>query len=645
MDSFDNTKRHLSYEENKNLLVNSLTGVGPAKAEKILEVFPNMNGFSSLYQDFQLLEKLNKVFSPSFANNIKEQIEKIQKNDEKTLFMINCGIPAPSASEIVKNPLEYEAFTKDPYAVGKNHNIDFALCDKFAHAYRWEETSPDYDEPRMKAFIEAMLLELEASGHTYATLKQLTNRMNRYQRNYTYYPVSYTPSHVLLYIDDPTMFHVDGDMKNPDAMHVFRKSTYDLENDIAYHVRRLSKGEELESTEKGTLPKGIRYDEIQLNAIKSCDSSGLKIITGPPGSGKTAVINGIIHYYKSKHPDKQVVMCAPTGRAAKHIVEITGEKASTIHRLLGINGYTKKREDEKLDAGLVVCDEASMLNLDITFELLSRIQSGTVVYFVGDKDQLPAVGPGNVLHDIINSEIVPVYHLTKVYRQDGTILENAHRINAGKTNLKQDGVFTVKRFDSAEDLKKVAIERFLAYYDEDTPFETQILIPSYKTECGIDAVNLAVQALNPELFSVKGHSPKACFKKNDKILMVKNDPHGQYQNGSVGMFIASTPDGIRVNFEGEEMVLPKTALNDMTLGYAVSVHKAQGSEYDNVIICLPEKPSSMLKRNIIYTAVTRAKKNCWILYVGNSLNQSILTHEELFMQTRLMEKLKAFKKT
>jgi exodeoxyribonuclease V alpha subunit len=288
---------------------------------------------------------------------------------------------------------------------------------------------------------------------------------------------------------------------------------------------------------------------------------------------------------------------------------------------------------------MVICDEASMLNLEVTFELLSRIKTGTVVYFVGDKDQLPAVGPGNVLHDIINSGVVPVYHLTKVYRQDGIILENAHAINNGIVPERMNKQYQMRTFEDEDVLKNSAIEWFKEHYDINEPFETQILVPSYKTECGIIALNAAIQDLNPQNYVYKSNLHQCAYKKYDKILMTKNHKDGLYQNGSVGIFLANLGDEIVVEFEGEEVYLPKDAIEDMTLGYAMSVHKSQGSEYKHVLLCLPNEPVNMLKRNIVYTAATRAKTDLTIFEMVGAMQKAVETNLELFMQTGLKEKL------
>jgi exodeoxyribonuclease V alpha subunit len=194
-------------------------------------------------------------------------------------------------------------------------------------------------------------------------------------------------------------------------------------------------------------------------------------------------------------------------------------------------------------------------------------------------------------------------------------------------------------FDDEEKLKEAAVEWFKKYYDPEDPFETQILVPSYKTACGITSLNEAIQELNPEHFVYKSSIHKCAYKKNDKVLMTKNNKDGLYQNGSVGIFVSNLGDEIIVNFEGEDVTLPKEAIEDMTLGYAMSVHKSQGSEYKHVLLCLPDKPENMLKRNIVYTAVTRAKCDLTILEMKGAMAKAVDTNLELFMQTGLKNKL------
>jgi exodeoxyribonuclease V alpha subunit len=623
-------------KEKIEFLIANFKGVGPSKAEKIADLFHDVDNLIDLAYSKHALEQLKETVGIASANSVMDQLIDIKRQDDAVQMMVDCGISYFSALNIAKTELLFKAFKKDPYTIGRQNGVKFEACDRFAHRL-YCDNPPDMSRSRMKYFIEAMLANLENSGHTFAFLPQLTKKLNQYQKKNEYLPDNYENSTVLLYLmhNDTIEVEKSEDIKK---WKVYRKITAELENDIAYHIKRLSINK-ANLPQKPFEPKKLRYDKVQTAAIESAAMSGLKVLTGPPGSGKTAVINGIITYFKELKSNARIILCAPTGRAAKHMTEITGEESSTIHRLLGISETSQFVKKEKLHCDMVICDEASMLNLDITFELLSRIETGTVVYFVGDKDQLPAVGPGNVLHDIINSGVVPVYQLTKVYRQDGIILENAHEINRGVVPTRTSAQYQTYEFDDEEKLKEAAVEWFKKYYDPEDPFETQILVPSYKTACGITSLNEAIQELNPEHFVYKSSIHKCAYKKNDKVLMTKNNKDGLYQNGSVGIFVSNLGDEIIVNFEGEDVTLPKEAIEDMTLGYAMSVHKSQGSEYKHVLLCLPDKPENMLKRNIVYTAVTRAKCDLTILEMKGAMAKAVDTNLELFMQTGLKNKL------
>lgn len=627
----------MNRKEKIEFLIGNIKGVGPAKAEKIADAFFDTENLIELAYNQDAMQKLKETVGIASARNIMDQLIDMKRQDEAVQLMVSCGIPYFSATSIAKTELLFKAFKEDPYTIGRQNDIKFEYCDRFAHILFCEGNSPDMSKSRMQYFIEAMLASLENSGHTFAYLSQLTKKLNQYQKKNEYLPDNYENSTLLLYLMNNDFVEIEKD-KDLRKWKVYRKVTAELENDIAYHIKRLAANKS-KCTPKPFEPKKMRYDKVQLSAIQSAAMSGLKVITGPPGSGKTAVINGIITYFKEMKSDAKIVLCAPTGRAAKHMTEITGETSSTIHKLLGISEAKQFTKKSKLRCDMVICDEASMLNLDVTYELLSRIETGTVVYFVGDKDQLPAVGPGNVLHDIINSGVVPVYQLTKVYRQDGIILENAHEINNGVVPTKTSAQYQMTTFNDASALKQSAIDLFQKLYDPADPFETQILVPSYKTECGITALNEAIQELNPENYVYKSSVHKCAYKKNDKILMTKNNKDGLYQNGSVGLFISNLGEEIVVEFEGEEVTLPKSAIEDMTLGYAISVHKSQGSEYKHVIMCLPDKPQNMLKRNIVYTGVTRAKCDLAIFEMQGAMELAVNTNLELFMQTGLKNKL------
>lgn len=625
-------------KEKMDFLVKNFKGISETRAEKIINTFPEVDNLRYLADRNDFAERLSGVIPSNIIKSFKEQLDSINAQGNEIKQMVDCGFTYMDAFLICSDEQRKKQFASTPYKYAHDNNIAFAACDKYIHCIHWQ-APPDMDAERMVYFIDAMLLCLEQSGHTFAYMQQLVKKMNSYQAVHSYNPAEYKISTLFAYIfNGNDLFKIETG-NYVEQSKIYRLETAALEDDIAYHIDRLAINHKLykDATFES---KGLKYDAVQLSAIESANMSGIKIITGPPGSGKTAVINGIIQFYQSLNPHANVVLCAPTGRAAKHMSEITNKPAATIHKLLGLRGENTFTNKEKLECDLLICDEASMLNLTTTYELLSHINTGTVVYFVGDKDQLPAVGPGNVLHDMINSKKVPTFHLTKVYRQDGIILNNAHKINKGIIPTEFSDKYTSTVFDNEEELKTKTIELFQKLYNQQEPFETQIIIPSYKTACGIIAINKAIQELNPEGYVYVPHDGKGyAYKRFDKILMIKNDKDMQYQNGSVGIFLNVYGSEIEVDFEGQIVKLPMTAINDMALGYAISVHKSQGSEYKHVIMCLPQEPQTILKRNVFYTGVTRAKEDIAILAMNGTIEKAVSTNMELFKQTGLKNKI------
>ena len=369
----------MTRKEKIDFLRDNIKGVGEAKAEKIADVFASYDNVLDIPRNPQTHFALQQAIGQSSAASVLEQIETMRKQGAIVKSFVDCGIPYFSALNIVKTELLYNAFLKDPYTIGRQNAIPFEACDIFAHKLMAKEgRSPDMFASRMHYFIEAMLAELENSGHTFAYITQLTKKLNGYQRKHVYLPDNYENSTLLLYLMDNDMVEIERH-EQLKKWKVYRKKTADLENDIAYHIRRLAFNK---SGVKAPpfVPKKMRYDAVQRSAIESAATSGLKVITGPPGSGKTAVINGIITYFKEIKPGAKIIMCAPTGRAAKHMTEITGDSSSTIHRLLGLSETSQFIKKDKLFCDMVICDDAL-----ITHELTVRFADDGSFQYLGNE--------------------------------------------------------------------------------------------------------------------------------------------------------------------------------------------------------------------------------------------------------------------
>ena len=406
---------------------------------------------------------------------------------------------------------------------------------------------------------------------------------------------------------------------------------------------------------------GIELDEMQREAVRQAAGCGLFILTGGPGTGKTTTINMIIRYFEAE--GMSIALAAPTGRAAKRMTETTGCEAQTIHRLLELNGmgqeegkgiHFERNEENPLEVDVIIIDEMSMVDIHLIHALLSAVTVGTRLILVGDVDQLPSVGPGNVLRDIIRSKAFPVVELNKIFRQatQSDIVVNAHKINAGQPvaldNRSRD-FFFLKR-DNADIIVRVIlalIQEKLPPYVQSEPFDIQVLTPMRKGLLGVERLNQILQYyLNPPSHEKKEKEVGGgLLRQGDKVMQVKNnyqlewEVRGKYGipvdkgvgvfNGDVGRIceINEFAEMLTVEFEeGKFADYSFKQLDELELAYAVTIHKSQGSEYSAVIIPLLNGPKMLMNRNLLYTAVTRARK-CVTLVGSPQTFQEMIRNE------------------
>ena len=428
-----------------------------------------------------------------------------------------------------------------------------------------------------------------------------------------------------------------------------------LEKESARRLLQLSQGfgadRELAVNFEAVFEKlALELTAEQKQAVLAAVKNRLTIITGGPGTGKTTIIRAIIEILKANR--KSIMIAAPTGRAAKRIEESSFYQASTIHRLLKINPETGQfvhnaRNPLKTDA--IIVDEFSMVDSSILYSLLQALADKTQLIIIGDKDQLPSVGPGNVLRDLIQSEYFNTIYLSRNFRQnqDSLIVENAFRVNSGETLLfpayspELDFVFLPMQ-NEAQVLEKV--ESIVRYYQNEYPFNStalQILMPMYRGDAGIDRINRLIQEkFNPEPFLLK--KEKMAFKRLDKVMQTKNDYDKGVFNGDLG--IIEDYDGrdkkLLVSFDGSIVEYGADELDELTLSYAVSVHKAQGSEYDIVVLGLLPSHSRMLSRELFYTAITRARKKLILLSDENTVARACANSQPVSRKTLLPLRLR-----
>ena len=437
---------------------------------------------------------------------------------------------------------------------------------------------------------------------------------------------------------------------------------YDEPDDLIR--RRIDKlEEETEST----------LDEQQKRAVAEAVKHGIFILTGGPGTGKTTTINAMIRYFLSEGMD--IRLAAPTGRAAKRMTETTGYEAQTIHRLLEVSGSPEesskggfgRNQDNPLETDVVIIDEMSMVDLTLMHALLSSVVPGTRVIFVGDRNQLPSVGPGKVLQDLIESHAFPVMMLTRIFRQaqESDIVVNAHRINAGeevRLDNKSRDFFFLKRQDADVIISVILtlIQKKLPRYVKAKMTDIQVLAPMKKGLLGVERLNRILQQyLNPP--SVKKQEKEygeRLFRVGDKVMQTKNNYQLEWEiatkyglvvdkgvgvfNGDIGIVTAihTYDETVEVEFDEKRKVkYPFKMLDELELAYAITIHKSQGSEYPAVVIPLLAGPRQLYCRNLLYTAVTRAKK-C-VTLVGNEtvFREMIQNVDEQKRNTSLAERI------
>ena len=392
----------------------------------------------------------------------------------------------------------------------------------------------------------------------------------------------------------------------------------------------------------------IQYDDVQVAAIKQAVESKVMVLTGGPGTGKTTTTLGIIAALESM--GQSILLAAPTGRAAKRMSEATGKEAKTIHRLLEYNpaeGYGRN-EDEPLEGGVLIVDESSMIDVILMNSLLKAVPSHMRLILVGDIDQLPSVGAGNVLRDIIDSGVVPVIRLTRIFRQAQTsrIITNAHKINQGFfpdiSNGKDADFFFIKQEDpelAAKEIVNIVKNRIPKAYGYKTS-DIQVLAPMQRSVVGATNLNIALQeAINPvgDAISRGGY----WFRKGDRVMQIRNNYELEVFNGDIGVveLVDVEERSLIVRYDNGSVEYEYADLDELTLAYATTIHKSQGSEYPVVVMPLLMTHFVMLQRNLVYTGITRAKKICIIVGTTKALAYSIHNMVVLKRNTKLKERL------
>ena len=590
-----------------------------------------------------------KGISERIAQQITDQMIEKREIREAFLFLQKYGITNTLAVKIYEKygMGMYGILKENPYRLAEDiQGVGFRLADEIAEKIGIH-TDSDY---RIRSGILYTLLQASLEGHMFLPMRVLVRRSA---------DLLQVPEEAIrAQIQNLHMDHKVVVKKTTDEPEVYAFSYYYAELNCARMLRELNvlmESELLDSEEKRIetilqrilKEQGLELDELQKNAVLECVKHGIMILSGGPGTGKTTTINTIIRYFDEEGMD--ILLAAPTGRAAKRMTEATGYEARTIHRMLEINGGMEdgsrarfeRNGENPLEADVVIIDEMSMVDIYLFQSLLEAVSVGTRLILVGDVDQLPSVGPGQVLQDLIESKSFPTVMLKKIYRQAGEsdIVMNAHRINMGQKialNNKSKDFFFLPRNDVQVIYKHMIqlITEKLPRYVEAQPYDIQVLTPMRKGSLGVETLNEILQRyLNPADPSRKEHAAgDRIFREGDKVMQIKNNYQLEWEivsqygiridsgsgvfNGDIGTIRRIREESSTVQVEYDEHRLVEytfSQLDEIELAYAITIHKSQGSEYPAVLLPLLSGPKMLMNRNLLYTAVTRARKCVTIL--------------------------------
>lgn len=618
-----------------------IKGIGPVYAKAIVNRF-GLETIDVIENDIERLLEVPRL-GRKRMEKIRESWEKQKDIKEVMVFLQGYGVSTAFAAKIYRK-YEKDSIAKvkeNPYQLADDiWGIGFKTADGIASKMGYEKNDPR----RCRSGILYTLNELAEEGHVYAEPEQLVDAAVKLL------DAEESPVRQAL----ASMIEANDVVSDNEV--IYLSPFYHAENGSAKRLQSLLSDTSLFNADiaaepeakYGDKPGDIVYDEVQLAAIQKALDSKVMVLTGGPGTGKTTTTQGIIEAFKARH--MSILLAAPTGRAAKRMTEATGMEAKTIHRLLEYNpmdGY-KRNDENPLDGDALIVDECSMIDILLFYNLMKAIPLKMRLILVGDIDQLPSVGAGNVLRDIIDSQQIPVVRLTRIFRQaqSSRIVMNAHAINAGQFPNIKNGLDTDFFFISQEDADEI-VKLIIGLVRDRLPKtygypskEVQVLTPMQRGTVGTGNLNIELQnALNPTGPSLArgGYT----FRQGDKVMQIRNNYDKNVFNGDIGYITAVdiTERTLSIAFDNRVVEYDITELDEIVLAYAVTIHKSQGSEFPVVVMPVTMKHFVMLQRNLIYTGITRAKKICVLVGTTKALAYAIKQNTVSKRNTKLKERL------
>lgn len=646
----------------------AVKGVGTALAARIVRRF-KADTFRIIEEEPERLAEV-KGISEKMAMSIFEQMEAKKDLRQAMMFLQEYGISMNLALKIYNEygPRLYGIIKENPYKLADDiQGVGFKMADEIAQRVGIF-TDSDF---RIRSGIFYTLLQSVANGHTYLPKEEL-----------------FAGASELLHVAPESMEKhlVDLQMEKKivvKGQEIYAAQYYYMELNAARMLHDLNlrgsepEGEIRKKLERICAEEQIEPDELQIQAVIEAVNSGLLIITGGPGTGKTTTINTIIRYFEQE--EMEILLAAPTGRAAKRMTEATGYEARTVHRLLELTGipddsgsssgmHFERNEENPLDADAIIIDETSMVDIYLMHALLRAVNPGTRLILVGDVNQLPSVGPGNVLRDLIASGCFNVVRLTRIFRQaaESDIIVNAHRINGGEQiplrKPSRDFLFIRRENPDAIISAMITLirEKLPGYVHAD-PFEIQIMTPMRKGALGVERLNSILQEyLNPKSpDKAERESGGVIYRVGDKVMQIKNNYQIEWEirnrygipvdggtgvfNGDIGRIrsINTFAEHLTVEFDEGKMVdYSFRQLEELELAYAITIHKSQGSEYPAVVVPVHSGPRMLMTRNLIYTAVTRARSCVCLVGIPETFQAMVNNEMEQRRYTGLKARLK-----
>lgn len=650
----------------------AIKGLGAALAGRIVRRFKE-DTFRIIEEEPERLAEV-KGISERKAREIAEQVEGKKDVRKAMIYLQKYGISTTLAAKIYKQYGQkvYHILEENPYQLADDvQGVGFKTADEIAMRIGIH-TDSDY---RIRSGIFYALLQGVAEGHIYLPEEILLRR--------TAALLEVEISDIQKYLMDLSIEKKIVLKQTEQGIRVYPSNYYYMELNTAKMLHDLNIHADIDvayvSNRLQLLEQDaeLSLDEMQRQAVIEAAKHGILVLTGGPGTGKTTTINAMIQYFGSQGLD--ILLAAPTGRAAKRMTEATGYEAQTIHRLLEVSGNPEdgdgrsgfaRNEENPLETDILIIDEVSMVDLPLMHALLRAIIPGTRLIFVGDGNQLPSVGPGSVLKDLLRSECFPTVCLTKIFRQatESDIVMNAHKINRGEPVVldnKSRDFFFLKRQDANTIISVVItlLQKKLPKYVDAETYDIQVLTPMRKGLLGVERLNRILQEyLNPpnQKKTEKEYGDKL-FREGDKVMQIKNNYQLEWEiatkyglvvdkgvgifNGDMGIItnINTYNETLEVEYdEKRKVTYPFQLLDELELAYAITIHKAQGSEYPAVVIPLLPGPRQLFHRNLLYTAVTRAKKCVTLVGSEDTFYEMIQNAHEQNRYTSLSERIQEF---